>query len=184
MIYQPAEDSYFLCEIISDYLIKLTENQRPKIKVLDMGTGSGIQTINCLKNKIKKQNITAIDINPDAIKETKKLKIKSIKSDLFSKVNKNSQFDLIIFNPPYLPEHKYDNQKDTTGGKKGDETIIKFIKQLNPHLSNNGVCFLLTSSLTPESAWKSEAKKQNLKIKLIASKNLFQEKLFIWKIIL
>jgi len=179
--YQPAEDSYFLCEVIKKYLKKLKNLDRQKIMVLDMGTGSGIQSENCIKSKIPKHNILAVDINENALKQAKKLKIKTIKSDLFLKL-KNEKFDLIIFNPPYLPENKYDKKADTTGGKNGDEVIIRFIKQLKIHLLNKGVCFLLTSSLTPEKKWIGKAKKQKLQVKKIAEKKFFFEKLFAWEI--
>ena len=107
--------------------------------------------------------------------------INVVKSDLFEKLNKKEKFNLIIFNPPYLPENKYDKLPDTTGGKKGDETIIRFIKNLKTHLKEKGVCFLLTSSLTPNS-WKKEIKKQKLKIKKVSEKSLFMEKLYVWEI--
>ncbi len=185
-IYQPAEDSYLLAEIVSDYLKKLSKKEKNNIKFLDMGTGSGIQAETCLKSGIPNKNIIAVDINPEPIRYIKNLNlgIKIIHSDLFSKIlkNKETKFDLIIFNPPYLPEHKYDKLLDTTGGKHGDETIIKFIKQLKYYLAKNGVCFLLTSSLTPELKWKKQAKQNNLNIKKLATKNLFQERLYVWKI--
>lgn len=178
--YEPAEDSFFLAEVISTHIKTINLSFLKNIKVLDMGTGSGIQSKNFLTLGIKKQNITAVDVNPDAIKEIKNIKIKKIKSDLFTKVK--GKFDIIAFNPPYLPEHKYDKQPDTTGGKEGDETIVRFIHQLKSHLAKKGVCFLLTSSLTPNARWKAEAKKQKLKIKKLAEKSLFYERLYVWKI--
>ncbi|MEM3113003.1 MAG: methyltransferase [Candidatus Pacearchaeota archaeon] len=181
-IYQPAEDSYFLAGIVSDYLKIISKSDKNKMLVLDMGAGSGIQSKNLIRFGIKKQNITAVDMNKDAINETKKIGIKIIKSDLFGSLNKKTKFNLIIFNPPYLPEHKYDKKPDTTGGKKGDETILEFIKELKYHLIEKGVCFLLSSSMTPENRWKAEAKKQNLKVKIIAEKKLFFETLFVWEI--
>ncbi len=177
-IYQPAEDSFLLSDQVKKYIPKL---KNKNIKILDMGTGSGIQTKNLIDLGIKKENITAVDINPNALKEARKLKIKTIKSDLFNEL-KNEKYDIIIFNPPYLPEDKYDKEKDTTGGKKGDEIIIKFIKELNQHLNKKGICFLLTSSLTSNN-WKKELIKQKLDIKKIGEKKLFMEKLFVWEII-
>ena len=100
---------------------------------------------------------------------------------MFSKISKTQKFDLIIFNPPYLPESKYDNGKDTTGGKKGDEIILRFVKDLKYYLTNDGICFLLTSSLTPEKRWKTEAEK-HFKVKKIAEKKLFFEKIYVWEI--
>jgi release factor glutamine methyltransferase len=180
MVYSPQEDSYFLSQVVENYLSKLSTKLKDKLKILDVGTGSGIQSKNLLSLEIKKSKIVAIDLNLDTLKNTKKLGIKSIQSDLFSNIDQ--KFDLIIFNPPYLPKEKFDSELDTTGGKNGDETIIKFITQLPKHLTKKGICFLLTSSFTPEKKWKSEAKKLNLLFKKIAEKNLFFEKLFIWEI--
>jgi len=184
--YQPAEDSFFLAEITKKYIKKINkkklnqQNQINKIKAFDMGTGSGIQSKNLISLKIPKNNITAVDINPTALHEAKKLGIKVIKSNLFQNIKE--KYNLIIFNPPYLPENKYDKKPDTTGGKNGDETIIKFIKTLKPHLDKNGTALLLTSSQTPEKHWQAEAKKQKLKVKKLATKKLFFEELYIWEI--
>ena len=93
-IYQPAEDSYLLSECVKNYIKKLNNSEKENIKILDMGTGSGIQSKNLIKNKIKKENITATDINNNAIKQARKLKIKEIKSDLFSKL-KNNKYNLL-----------------------------------------------------------------------------------------
>ncbi|HRZ86076.1 MAG TPA: methyltransferase [Candidatus Paceibacterota bacterium] len=183
--YHPSDDSFLLCDVVEKYLRKFSSLELEKMKVIDMGTGSGIQSMNCLNFGIKKENLIAIDSNISAIKHVKILGLNAIKSDLFSNLKESKikeKFDLIIFNPPYLPEHKYDKKKDTTGGKKGDETIIRFIKQLKSHLSKKGVCFLLTSSITPEKIWQFETKKQGFKIKQVAKKTIFYEDLFVWEI--
>ena len=57
MIYHPAEDSYFLCEIVNKYLEKQNPEKIINIKILDMVTGSGIQSENLIKQVIKKQNM-------------------------------------------------------------------------------------------------------------------------------
>ena len=117
MVYNPKEDSYLLSKAIKKNVKNIN------IKVLDMGSGSGIQAQTIIDLKIKPENIVLVDINKDAINILKKkfTKSKVIKSDLFSNIK--GKFDLIVFNPPYLPQHKHDKEKDTTGGKKGSETI-------------------------------------------------------------
>lgn len=180
--YQPAEDSYFLAEIVSSYLSKIQENIKKEMKVLDMGTGSGIQAKTCIDNGIKKSNIYSVDINAGALREARKLGVRIIKSDLFYKLNKEIKYDLVIFNPPYLPESKHDKRKDTTGGKYGDETIIKFLSKLKNYMEKEGVCFLLTSSLTPHKKWMEIADREKLSVTQLSSKKIFQEALFIWKI--
>ena len=176
-IYQPAEDSYFLSEVLKKYVSKSLKNNS-NLKVLEIGCGSGIQLNNLLTLKVKKQNIFSCDINPEAVKHCKNLGFNSIKSYLFSNIK--DKFDLIIFNPPYLPENKFDNQKDTSGGKKGDEIILKFLKQLKKHMNKNGKCFLLLSSLTPMKKISQEFK--NFKTKKLETKKLFFEELYVFEL--
>jgi len=178
-IYQPAEDSYLLSGALKKYVSKLLNNNS-NLKVLDVGGGSGILAETLIKLKINPQNIILVDINPEAIKHLKKNfpNSKVIKSNLFAKVK--GKFDLVVFNPPYLPNNKFDKERDTSGGKNGDETILRFLKKLEKHLDKNGKCFLLTSALTPMQKIEKEFK--NFKSKLIARKKLFYEELFVWEI--
>ena len=110
MIYEPAEDSYLLQEQLKNFV-------KPGMKVLDMGTGSGIQA------KTAKElgaEVLAVDINEGCVEHVKNLEIDTIQSNLFSKVT--GKFDIIIFNPPYLPEdprEPEDSARSTTGGKTG-----------------------------------------------------------------
>ena len=110
-------------------------------------------------------------------------KNKFIHSNLFSKVK--SKFDLILFNPPYLPEDKREDKESalaTTGGKKGDEIILKFLKQSKSYLNKNGTILLLVSSLTPLEEIESLLTKQKMKFEFISSKKIFFETLSIMKI--
>ena len=193
-MYSPEQDSYFL----SDILKKEIKNTNNDFTFLDMGCGSCIQSQTAKKLGIKK--ITCVDIDDEAIKQARKLKFKAIKSDLFIKVKgkfdtkkifinsdfqgaqKPMVFDIIAFNPPYLSEHKYDKKADTSGGKFGDETIIRFLKQAKFHLNKGGKIFLLFSSYTPQSRIKNLIKK-SYKIENIFEKRLFMEKLFVYELI-
>ena len=175
-MYPPKEDSYFLAEVLSAYLRKLSKAEKEKLTALDLGCGSGIQA-ETLSKFIKKQNILCSDIDKEALKFVKNKKFKAINSNLFSKIK--SKFNLIVFNPPYLPQDTYDKEKDTTGGKKGDETILKFLQQAGKHLKTKGKIFLLFSSLTPKTRIMNEIKKQNLIIEKTYEKKLFFEQLYI-----
>lgn len=177
MVYQPAEDSYLLSLVVKKYLSSL---KYKKILVLDIGSGSGIQAKTCIKAKIPRKNILCADIDREAVKELEKQGLNSVASDLFSKIT--GRFDLIIFNPPYLPEDKYDRQIDTTGGKKGHETILKFLKQAKNHLNKNAVILLLVSSFAYPRIIRKYAKNLGYKIRKIAEKKLFFEKLEVWKL--
>ena len=183
-IYEPAEDSFLLAKHARKQLKGiLIEN--PAARALDMGTGSGIQAEACAESGVKKKNIFAVDINTEAVKLAKKKGFNAVLSGLFSNISKKrrkEKFDLIIFNPPYLPEDKtgHDKGKDTTGGRLGDETILRFLRQAKSYLSDNGKILIVISSLTPKSRIKKEIEKQNLKCRVLETQTLFFERLEVW----
>jgi release factor glutamine methyltransferase len=174
-MYTPAEDSFFLSEILEKEL----KNSKKDLTFLDMGCGACIQSITANKF-LDKNNILCVDIDKEALEQAENLGFKYVKSDLFKTIKE--KFDIISFNAPYLPEHKYDKKKDTTGGKKGDETIVKFLKQAKSHLNKSGKIFLLFSSHTPKDKIEKEIKKNKYKIKNIHEKILFMEKLSVYEL--
>lgn len=187
MIYPPSEDSFFLQKNLKK-ILKKQKKQNKEIKILDMGTGSGIQAKTCFK--LGFNNILAVDIDKQALKFVKKKnkktrnqektrKIKTRYSNLFSNIKTKEKFNLIVFNPPYLPKHKYDNSKNITGGKKGYETILKFLKQARKHLTNQGKILLLVSSLSKPRIIRTYARK-HYSIKTLDKKKLFFETLEVW----
>lgn len=174
-IYSPSDDSFLLAEQLSTYV-------KGK-KVLDMCTGSGI-----LAKKAKElgaKEVIAVDINRECKKELDKSSIQFICSNLFvSSKLKGKKFDLILCNPPYLPEDAREDKESqlaTTGGKRGDEFLIKFLNQAPRHLNKGGIVLFLCSSLTPLNKIKLLLKKQKAKVKLIAEKSFFMEKLFVFE---
>ena len=136
MIYEPKEDSYLILNYIKDY---------SKGKILDVGTGSGILA----EEANKYGDVLATDIDDEVIEYFRKKGIKVIKSDLFSNVE--GKFDLIIFNPPYLPEDKEEDKESkrvTTGGKQGFELIERFFSEVKNYLKKDGKILIVFSSLT------------------------------------
>jgi len=172
-IYQPAEDSFLLSEFVKSEVSKTHPN-----KILDMGSGSGIQIETAIKSGANPSNCVAIDINPLAIAHLKNNFPKSgiIKSDLFENLNSHEKFDIIIFNPPYLPNNEFDVGIDTSGGEKGSEIINDFLESAKSHLEKNGKILLLTSSLTKGITWGDYRKK------LLGKKKIFFEELYVWEL--
>src|SRR5690606_16117248 len=109
------------------------------------GTGSGILAHSALKQKAL---VTAVDINPDGLKQTQQDGITVIYSNLFENVYES--FDYIVCNSPYLPADHREPESDPAlvGGKQGYEWCIRFLEQAHHHLNNNGRIFLLCSSLS------------------------------------
>jgi len=178
-IYQPSEDSYFLTDILKKQIPFLLQSN-PDLTFLEIGAGSGIHLETAYNSGIKKENIFSCDINPAAINHCNALGFHCIQSDLFEAFT--GSFDIIVFNPPYLSEHEFDNLPDTSGGKKGDETIINFLQQAKNHLKENGRIFLLLSSHTPMENIKKEFK--NYHVNLLGNERLFYEELFIYELTL
>ena len=178
-IYQPAEDSYLLSEVLEKYL----KDKPTSIQILDMGSGSGIQAKTC--RDLGFTNILTADINPEVISHLKSLNFNTVQSHLFSNISKQ-QSDLIIFNPPYLPEDKRepeDSRLNTTAGKQGYEIIIRFLEQAKDYLSDNGSILLLISSLSKPEVIKQKIKFLDYKIKELGSKKIaFFEELFVFQL--
>ena len=182
MVYPPSEDSYLLENELKKFLSNIPDKDKSEFKVLDMGSGSGIQAKAAIDSGIKRKNIIAADIDKEAIEKLKEQRIPARKSNLFSNINKEKRFNLIIFNAPYLPADKYDQQADTTAGKRGNEIIIKFLKQAKEHLAKSGIILLLFSSLSKPQEILSYAEKQGYKAKLLAEQGVgMMEKLFVYK---
>lgn len=179
MVYTPAEDSFLLAKQVEKYAKGKT--------VLDIGSGSGVQSETAIKAGAK--SVLAVDIDPESIRLLKKKKplgpLDIRKSDLFEEIKTSEKFDLIVFNPPYLPEDErepQDSRRATTGGKKGDEIILKFLKQAVNHLNKEGIILLLVSSLTPQDRINKLFDKLKLGKKKIAQEKIFMEKLEVWEI--
>jgi release factor glutamine methyltransferase len=168
-MYEPREDSYLICSVVGKYA---------KGNVLDMGTGSGIIANEVLKNNVQK--VVAVDIDPEVIEYVKKRfgnKVKCIQSDLFSDIHE--RFDIIFFNPPYLPyEHEQElKHTDLIGGKKGNEVVEKFLKEAPKFLNKEGKIILLLSSLTKRRGLFNRYIK-----KIITRKRLFFETLYVYEL--
>jgi release factor glutamine methyltransferase len=170
-IYQPREDSFLL----EKYVKKLARGH-----VLDMGTGSGIQAIAALP---KAETVTAIDINPISINKCKTTikNITFIRSDLFSSLESKRKFDTIIFNAPYLPE---EGAKDPAldGGKKGHETIGRFLTQAKEFLARNGIILLVFSSLTDKDKVDELIKENGYRSELLEKIHISFEDIYCYRI--
>lgn len=165
MIYEPEKDSYLLNKYVRKYV---------NGKVLDMGTGTGIQAMVAMENT---KEVLAVDVNEEAVEYVKKKGLNAIKSDLFENVE--GKFDWVVFNPPYLPkdeEEPEDSRLSTTGGEKGNEILLKFLKEVRNYLNANGKILILVSSLTGDPKVLFEG----YDYKCLETENLFMEKISVY----
>lgn len=182
-VYFPSEDT----ELMLETLEKETQNKHYE-NVLEIGSGNGLLSF-FLYDKVN--FITTVDINPVAIEYLNNMKqkyslnkLQVIQSNLFEKIAKE-KFDLIVFNPPYVPTEEIgDDAIDlaVNGGKQGREIIDKFIVSFSDFLSKKGECFLLISSLNNLDDVINIFFKKKLHVNVVSVKNLFFEKLYVLKI--
>jgi len=169
-IYEPAEDSYLIKKHIKHYA---------KNQVLEIGTGSGILALEAAKYAKK---VTAVDIQKEVIKHCKKTikndKITFKQSNLFQNIKQS--FDLIIFNPPYLPDDPRIKDIALDGGKKGYELTEQFLNNANLHLKEDGKILLLFSSLTKQNKINEIIENNLLNYEQIDQLNLPFEILYVY----
>ena len=131
-------------EILVENAVEILKDKKEEIKVVEIGTGSGIISV-MLAMLVENIKIIAVDINEkalelareNAIKHNVQDKIEFRLSNLYENVNENDIF-LTISNPPYiandykLPENvKYEPSNALFGGAIGDELLKDIIKQTN-----------------------------------------------------
>lgn len=111
-------------ELIIEEVLNITKDRSKKLKILDIGTGSGCLAISIAKELIN-SNVTAIDNSINAVEAAKKnIKLHNVKNQVkvinfkIENIEKlNNKFDIIISNPPYVKKNEY---------KKLDKEIIRY----------------------------------------------------------
>lgn len=143
----PREDT----EISVEVILKILKNNNIK-NLLEIGCGSGIVSVTLDLETRGQVDITAVDISPQAIKNTNvnknnlKSNIKILESNLFEEINE--KFDLIYSNPPYIKSHEIENLQVEVrdheprlaldGGSDGLYFYRKIIKDAPNFLNSHG----------------------------------------------
>ena len=129
-------------ELINYCLEYIKKNNYKKIKILEIGTGSGCIciTLNKELNKLNIDNeITSCDISNEALKVAKQnalilnSNINFIESDVFSNLI-NYDYDLIISNPPYIEKNEFVSKRVLNNEPHialfSDETGLEIYKKI------------------------------------------------------
>jgi len=185
-VYEPSEDTFQLIEAIK---VKKDDN------VLEIGTGCGLISLVCVQ---KGANVICTDINPFAIELTKKNFLVNNEllngnydiriGDLFDVLNFDDKFDVIIFNPPYLPTKSNERiggsgwfDKAVDGGIDGLNITKRFIEGLPKYLQKDGFAYFVFSSLSPIDKLEKYLKDSKLNFEILLNYRYNDEQLDIYQ---
>ncbi len=175
-VYSPEADTYLLLEAALKEI-------RPGEKVLEIGTGSGY--ISAALNEVA--DVIATDINPHAVCAAKQKGVEVVRTDLARGLR--GPFDLVIFNPPYLPtldEEKIDDWLEYAldGGRNGRVVIERLANEAGRVLAPGGRILLLISSLTGIDATLDIFEGAGYRVEIVERRQVFEEDLRVLKCLL
>lgn len=153
--------------------------------VLDMGTGSGIQAITAAGGGGR---VVAVDINPGAVLMARKNVmangldhlISVREGDLFSPLDPEECFNLIIFTPPYL-EGKGKTVFDKALFDGGKGLVRRFFAGAKDHLKPGGYVQMVYSSIAGPGPVLEMTAELGWKHALLASKRRVFETFLIYR---
>jgi release factor glutamine methyltransferase len=116
-------------EELVDWIIQQSkvESRKSKVKILDIGTGSGCIAISLAKN-LPNAEVYALDVSDKALEVAKKnaknnnVDVHFLHQSILEKDNLNQIFDIIVSNPPYVRNLE-------------KEEIKKNVLDFEPHLA-------------------------------------------------
>ncbi|MGB9735374.1 MAG: peptide chain release factor N(5)-glutamine methyltransferase [bacterium] len=149
----PRPETELLVETALKYIDELQYET-----ILDLCCGSGVVGLS-IAYLNKQTHVSLCDNSSKAINLTRKNsqllglnhRCTLFKSDLFSGIPVSSKFDLIVSNPPYVPEERlsslpkeinYEPVEAINGGEKGMELISRIIQQVGSYLNKSGMLII------------------------------------------
>lgn len=177
----PRIESEWLVKKAAEMIDKLLMKNQKKIRIMDMGTGSGAIAI-CLahrfKNYSKQLEFLATEISASALKVAKRNanqilgknhSVKFVVSDLFDGILDEKPFDIIIANLPYIPKERieyldssvkdHESRVALNGGNSGFEIIDEMLDKADQFITKGGKIILEIDHTHIGDVWQNVKKK-------------------------
>jgi len=176
-VYTPAEDSLLMLDAIDLW------GDLKGLRCLDVGTGTGIVAIFMAKRGCE---TVATDLTFESVKLTlKNAKLNGIRlhvaqGDLMSHF-RGSSFDIITFNPPYLPEHPSSEKISLSwaGGSMGRELIDRFLSDLPRVIRRGGKVAILHADYNEPHLTLEWGKKEGFDSRILGRRKLAFHELIV-----
>ncbi len=138
-VYSPAEDTFLLIDTVQGYAGE---------QALEIGVGSGAVIAEIAA---RFSSTVGVDVDPAAVKTAKNRvasrgKVDFVRGDS-AKSFRAGVFDLVVFNPPYLPSGEVED-KVVDGGRGGVEVSEAWFREASRCLRRDGRILFLVSSLS------------------------------------
>jgi release factor glutamine methyltransferase len=179
-VYPPSEDTFLLLDAIE---------VSPSESFLEVGCGSGYILANAASISFR---AIGLDFSFAAVRNTKQNLLSNnmeenaevLLSDLLDAFLPNTRFDVIVFNPPYLPSDEDGTGLDHAliGGIRGSEITERFVRQAMQHLSPSGRIYTIVSSLSGHSQLERCIEDAGFEMTTVESGAFFFERLSVIRV--
>lgn len=173
-VYEAAEDSHLLARAA---VVRAESGDL----VLDVGTGSGYVAVTVAETTGAR--VLGSDLNPHACRRAREAGVEAVRADLVAPF-RDTTFDLVTFNPPYLPTPEAEGRDDwmeraLSGGESGREVVEPFLDTVRRVLDPDGRVLLVVSSLTGIDAVRERARTNGLTTRVVEEESFPFERLVV-----
>ena len=149
----PRPETELIVETVINYSSK---SQNPKLRIVDVGTGSGAIGV-CLAHNLPLCDVLCVDLSPEALLVAQTNaeihdvteKVDFLEGDLLTAIS--AKKDIIISNPPYIPSGRISQLQEEVrqeplvaidGGPDGFGVIERLLKQSVEKLNTPGLILI------------------------------------------
>ncbi len=172
-VYSPAEDTFLLAAAVKTYVAD---------KVLEIGIGSGLVVSELVE---RSRLAVGVDIDVEVVRKVEEAfkwgwsKVNLVCCDSASPF-REGVFDLVVFNPPYLPsDGTVDRAVD--GGRGGVEVSKRWFSEAARCLEEEGRIMFVTSSLSDVEELFEYVESLGFKVEVLSKTHLFFEDISVVK---